>query len=31
MLLKLWFDSKHSKELWYCGDKIRDGFQAFTN
>ena len=24
MLLKLWFDSKHSKELWYCGDKIEE-------
>ena len=22
MLLKLWFDSVHSKELWYCGTKV---------
>ena len=24
MLLQLWFDSKHSRELWYCGDKIEE-------
>lgn len=24
MLLKLWFDSVHSKELWYCGNKIEE-------
>ena len=22
MLLKLWFDSGHSKEIWYCGTKV---------
>ena len=24
MLLKLWFDSKHSNELWYCGNQIEE-------
>lgn len=24
MLLQLWFDSKHSHGLWYCGDKIEE-------
>ena len=24
MLLKLWFDTEHSKELWYCGNKIEE-------
>ena len=24
MLLKLWFDSKHAGELWYCGTKIQE-------
>ena len=23
MLLKLWFDSEHSKEMWYCGTKVQ--------
>ena len=22
MLLKLWFNSEHSKEMWYCGTKV---------
>lgn len=22
MLLKLWFASEHSKEMWYCGTKV---------
>jgi len=22
MLIKLWFDSDHSKEMWYCGNKV---------
>ena len=24
MLLKLWFDSKHAGELWYCGTKVQE-------
>ena len=24
MLIKLWFDSEHSKELWYCGHKVAE-------
>ena len=24
MLQQLWCDSKHSRELWYCGDKIEE-------
>ena len=24
MLLKLWFDSKYSNELWYCGNQIEE-------
>ena len=24
MLIKLWFDSEHSKELWYCGQKVAE-------
>ena len=23
MLLKLWFNSEHSKELWYCGNQVK--------
>ena len=23
MLLKLWFDSEHSREMWYCGTKVQ--------
>lgn len=22
MLLRIWFDSEHSKEVWYCGSKV---------
>ena len=24
MILKLWFDSEHSQELWYCGNRVKE-------
>ena len=24
MLLKLWFDTEHSSEMWYCGKKVEE-------
>ena len=24
MILKLWFDSEHSQQLWYCGNRVKE-------
>ena len=24
MILKLWFDSEHCQQLWYCGSRVKE-------